>query len=349
MPFARPLPKEIRDRLAAEIATALPGSDPRQRRSIEEILVRMVAIASHELHGHLAWIAQQILPDTASDEVLERHAAIWGVARIPAAAATGPVEVTGTSGAVIPAGTELRRADDARFTFDADVTIGVGGTGTGDVTATVAGGAGNSPEDTVLTMVAPVAGISSSATVGTDGIAAGADIETDASLRSRLLLRIQRPPAGGARHDYENWALGVAGVERVWVLPSQLGAGTVGVTFVTTGGAVPAAPLVAAVQAAIDLVRPVTAAVNVFAPPTQAVNVSINLSTDTAAIRAAILAELAGFFRREAEPGGTVSISRLSQAISAAAGEYSHVLVAPSADVALPSTTIAVLGAVTWV
>ena len=84
MPFSRPSPFDIRDRLAAELAVLLPGADARMRRSVEELLVRMVAMASHELHGHLAWIALQILPLTADSDILARHAAVWGVERIAA-------------------------------------------------------------------------------------------------------------------------------------------------------------------------------------------------------------------------------------------------------------------------
>ena len=348
MPFARPSPATIRDRMAAEIAVALPGADARLRRSMEEVLVRSIAIASHELHGHIEWAALQILPDTAEDEVLARHAAIWGLTRIAATAATGSVTFTGTAGAVVPANTELRRGDDARYLLAADVTIGGGGTGSGSVTARVAGAAGNSAAGVALQLVAPVAGAQPSAVVAAGGLAAGADAEGDAALRARLLQRIQTPPAGGAAADYVVWARAVAGVEKVWVYPNWAGAGTVGVAFVTTGGAIPAAPLVAAVQAALDLRRPVTASVVVFAPATQAVALTIDLAVDTAAIRAAVLAELADFFVREAEPGGVIRVSRISAAISAALGEVAHLLVAPAADITLPAGTIATLGTVTW-
>jgi uncharacterized phage protein gp47/JayE len=348
MPFARPSPAEIRDRMGAEIAVALPGADARLRRSMEQVLVRAIAIASHELHSHIEWAALQILPDTAEDEVLARHAAIWGITRIAATAALGSVTFTGTAGAVVPANTELRRGDDARFLVAADVTIAGGGSGTGNVVARVAGAAGNSQAGISLALVAPVAGIAPSAAVAVGGLAAGADAESDAGLRARLLQRIQSPPAGGAANDYVTWALAVAGVERVWVYPNWLGAGTVGVAFVTTGGAIPAAPLVAAVQAALNLRRPVTAAVTAFAPATQAVALTIDLAVDTAAIREAVLAELTDFFVREAQPGGTIRVSRISAAISGALGEVAHLLVAPSADIVLPAGTIAVLGTVTW-
>jgi uncharacterized phage protein gp47/JayE len=334
--------------MAAEIAVALPGADARLRRSMEEILVRAMGIASHELHGYIEWAARQILPDTAEDEVLARHAAIWGLTRIAATTAIGAVTFTGTPGAVVPAAAELRRGDDARYLLAADVTIGGGGTGTGNVTARVAGAAGNAQAGMALQLVAPVSGVQPSAVVAAGGLAAGVDAETDASLRARLLQRIQTPPAGGAAADYVTWALAVAGVEKVWVYPLWLGAGTVGVAFVTTGGAIPAAPLIAAVQAALDLRRPVTAAVTVFAPATQAVALTIDLAVDTAVIRAAVRAELTDFFVREAEPGGVIRVSRMSAAISGALGEVAHLLTSPTADITLPAGTIATLGTVTW-
>jgi uncharacterized phage protein gp47/JayE len=349
MPFNRPSPQQIRDRLAAEIEAALPGADARRRRSVEEVLVRAMAVASHELHGHIAWAARQLHVTTAEGGLLESlHGAVWGIPRLPAATATGAVTVAGTPGARLSAGAEMRRPDDARFTLNADVVLGVGGTGTGQVTAVLAGAAGNTQAGTTLTLLAPAAGIQPAVTVATGGLAAGADLETDAALRARILARIQQPPAGGAAADYALWARRVAGVDRVWVYPRQFGLGTVGVTFLGPGAAIPAAPLVAQVQAEIDALRPVTAEVTVFAPLPVPVPVQLQISPDSTATRAAVQAAIAGFFVAEAEPGGTLRVSRLRAAISAAAGEVWHALAAPSADVVLPAGQVATLGTVTW-
>ncbi|MBX9595015.1 MAG: baseplate J/gp47 family protein, partial [Roseomonas sp.] len=108
MPFSRPSPQAIRDRMAAEVEAALPGADARRRRSLGEIMVRAVAVASHEMHGHLAWAAKQILADSAEKEFLERRASLYAITRIGAAAATGPVTFAGSIGAVLPAGAEMR-------------------------------------------------------------------------------------------------------------------------------------------------------------------------------------------------------------------------------------------------
>lgn len=348
MPFARPTPQAIRDRLAAEVAAALPGSDPRLRRSVEEILVRVVAVASHELHGHLAWAARQILPDSAEAELLDRHAGIWGISRRAAAAARGPVTITGTIGAVLPAGAEMRRADDASFTLDADVTIGSGGSAAGAVTAAIAGAAGNTAAASTLTLVAPAPGIAAAVTVAAGGIAAGADIEADAALRARVLARIQAPPAGGNAPDYVAWAQAVPGVGRVFVHPLQYGAGTVAVLLLTAAGGIPATPLLDAVAAAIEAERPVTAQVTVLAPTALTVDLSIEIEPDTVAARAAVLAATGAFFAAEASPGQPLRLSRLSGAISAAAGEVWHRITIPVGDVVPSWGQLPVLGTVTW-
>lgn len=355
MPFARPTPQTLRDRIMAEVESALPGSDPRLRRSVEGVLARALAIASHELHGHLDWTAEQVLVDTADAEHLERHASIWGIERKPAAPAGGIVRFAGTEGAVVAAGAIVRRSDGIQFVLEADVVIGAAGTADATVTAIVAGAAGNTAAGVRLALVASVAGVEGQATVQDDGsgggLAGGADAENDSSLRTRVLERIQQPPHGGALRDYRVWALEVPGVTRAWVYPLWMGIGTVGVTFVMDdkpGGPIPTASEVDAVAAHIDPLRPVTAEPIVFAPTPMAVDFTIELDPDTAATRAAVEAELRDFLRREAEPGGTLKASRLREAISAAGGEFSHVLAAPAGDVVAGAGEMPVMGVIIW-
>lgn len=346
MPFNRPTPIELRNRFAAEIEAGLPGADARLRRSVEEIMVRVLAIAAHDMHGHLAWAALQILVDTAEAEQLDRHGTIWGVPRRPAAPARGPVTLTGTTGATIPAGTEFRRADDARYTLDADVTLGSGAT-TGALTAALGGVAGNAAAGQALSPVAPVAGLVS-AVVGSGGLTAGADIEADADLRARIIARIQAPPAGGTAADWRAWALSVPGVSRAFVFAGLAGLGTVTVAVLGPEGALPSTPLVAAVQAELDARRPVTALAYAIAPTTLEVDVDVRVSPDTAAVRAATTAAIESFFAAEAAPGEALRLSRLSEAISAASGEAWHGIVAPAADVTVTATQMPVLGTVTF-
>ncbi|MEP9372624.1 baseplate J/gp47 family protein [Mesorhizobium sp. KR1-2] len=353
MPFARPSPQEIRDRISTDVVRFLGGAAALMRRSLEWVLVRMLAVASHELHGHLSWISRQVLVDQADDEELERHANIWGIRRQAAVRAHGRVTFTGTASATVPGGTELRRSDDQRYFVDASVEVGSAGTIVATVTAALEGAAGNAPIGAALQLVTPLVGIQNPARVADDGsgagLSGGRESESDASMRARILSRIQQPPHGGARHDYVSWVREVVGDTLVWVYPNQLGLGTVVIAFVMPNGTIPTASVVSAVQAHVNEERPVTADVTVVAPVIEPLDMLIRLSPDTALVRAAVLAELGEMIMREATPGGTLPISRLSAAISAASGEYSHNLLSPTADVVTGFGRITRLGTVTWV
>jgi uncharacterized phage protein gp47/JayE len=155
---------------------------------------------------------------------------------------------------------------------------------------------------------------------------------------------------GGAKSDYEAWALQVAGVTRAWVYPLENGPGSVVVRFVRDNDAdlIPDAAEVSAVQHYIDDLRPVTANVSVQAPTAAPLNLTIQLTPNTAAVRAAVTAELADVVRREAMPGGTLLLSHLREAISVAAGEINNVLATPTADVTHAPGQMPVLGTITW-
>lgn len=349
MPFSRPSQADLIDRAAADIEAGLPGTDARLRRSNLAVLARMHAGGVHGLYGYLDWLAQQLLVDTAETIFLDRHAGIWGVLRVPAAFSSGPVAVTGTSGVVVPSGTQMLRSDGAAFVSTADVTL-ASGTASVQVAAVESGAAGNALAGTQMSFVQPLAGVASVAAVGAGGLVGGADRETDDALRARVLARIQQAPMGGAQADYVAWALQVPGVTRAWCYPLEGGPGTVTVRFVRDGDAslIPDSGEVAAVQAYIDDRRPVCAQVTVAAPTALPLNMAITLTPNTLAVRNAVTAELADVLQREAYPGGTILLSHLREAISVAAGETNSVLTTPTADVAHSAGQMPVLGTITW-
>jgi hypothetical protein len=67
--------------------------------------------------------------------------------------------------------------------------------------------------------------------------------ETDAELLARLLARMRRPPAGGNKYDYVQWALEVDYVAAAWSFPLAQGPGTIDVIITAkadyTGSEVP--------------------------------------------------------------------------------------------------------------
>ena len=354
MPFARPTLNELIDRVSTDIASRLPGmSYSLLRRSLAGALARAEAGAVHSLYGYLDFIAKQAIPDTAEDEYLLRWVAIWlPEGRKPAtfASGTNAVQVAGTAGKLVPTGTMFVRADGNQYKTTSDVTL-VGTTATVSVVSLTASAASNTGAGVSLTLFQPVDGISSSAIVVAPGITGGNDQETLEALKARLIRRIQQPPQGGSAADYETWALEVPGVTRAWVKPLYLGAGTVAV-FIANDNAVtapiPDAGTVAAALAYIKSKAPVTADVYVFAPTAYVVNIAAKLSPNTSATRAGGQAELADLFKREAEPAGTIPISKIREAVSVTNGVNDSQVTAPVVDVVAPAGAIPVLGTVTW-
>lgn len=350
MSFQRPTLTDLIDRALADLSSRVVGVDGAVlRRSVLGAIARMSAGAAHEMHGHLDYLARQVIIDTADAEHLDRWANVWGVRRKAASYATGSATFTGANGSLIPNGTLLQRQDGALFQTLSEATIAAG-SATVPLRAQNAGSDGSSDAGVKLALMQPVSGVQSTATVAVGGLTGGADAESDDQLRARLLARIQKPPQGGADFDYEAWALEVPGVTRAWVSPREQGAGTVTVRFVRDDDAsmIPDAAEVAAVDAYIQARRPVTAEVYVVAPIAKPLNLSIQIEPNTATIRAAIEAELRDMLRREGKPGGTILLSHINEAISIAPGEFDHVIVSPEANTAHAAGEIPVLGGITW-
>lgn len=348
MAFNRPTLSELITRVKNAITSRL--SFDQLRRSDAEVYAKVLAGASHELHGHLQFISEQVIYDTAAAEYLDRWASIWlTVPRKAAAAATGNMTLTGSSGVVVPAGTAVINTDGIEYTTDVEVTLAAG-EATAVITAVNGGADSNLVAASALSLVTPLDGLNSTATVATGGIVGGADIEPDDSLRRRLITRIQQPPHGGADYDYVNWALEVPGVTRAWVSPQELGAGTVTVRFVRDDDAslIPDAGEVTTVQDYIDARRPVTADVTVVAPVAVPLDFTIDVSPDTTAVRAAVEAELNDLLTREAAPGATLLLSHIREAISIAAGENNYTMDAPTADITPTTGQMPTMGTITW-
>ena len=279
MPFPVPTLRGLDENQRSDITSRLPGTDPLLRRSYLGALSRGFSGSIHELYGFQVWIADQAFPDTAEAVELLRWAAIWGVDQVAAQQAEGAILVEGTVGTVVPAATLWRSGNAIDYQTDAEFTIPAAGSGNINVTAVVAAAAGNAPVGIILNLVNPIAGLGSQANVST-AIAGGADIEAIASVRARLLSRIQNPPRGGTSEDYEFWAeSGHPDVTRAWARPLAGGLGTVTVYFMTDDATTDGIPNAATVTTVDDYIAdrsPVTADVTVAGPVASALNISIN-------------------------------------------------------------------------
>lgn len=350
MAFTRPTLTALVDRIQQDFVSRLDLVAPILRRAMAYVLSRVVAGAAHLLHGHLEFLSRQTFPDLSEGAFLVRQAAMFGLSRKEATFATGDVDVTGTDGSAIPLGSILLRSDGAQYETATEATIAAG-VATVTVFAVLAGAAGAAAATTPLTFESPIAGITSEAVVAAGGLVDGADEETDASLRARLLERMQSPPHGGAAADYLAWAKELPGVTRSWVYPLELGAGTVVVRFVRDDDAsiIPDAGEVAVVQAYIDERAPATATVTVSAPVAVDLDYTISVTPDTAATRASVESELVDLLRRTAKPGGAILLSQIRVAIGVAEGVTDFTVTSPAGDVLHATGELAVHGAVSWV
>ena len=350
MPFDRPSMATIIERVTTDLESRGFGTETRVRRSVLYVLTRVIAGGAHGLYGFIAWVSRQFLPDTQDEENLRRYASQYGIVQAPATKAAGQVRVSGTNGVVIPLGLRLVRADGHEYLTTAEATIAAGFAAL-DIESVTAGLLGNADAGVVLSIASQVAGLSATAVVEAGAITGGGDQETIDALRARVLDFKRRRPHGGAAHDYEVWAKQVPGVTRAWPQPMLNGIGTMGLFFVRDGDAdpIPSPAEVAVVQAYIDELRPVTVKdFTVYAPVPLDVPMSIRLRPDTTAGRAAVLAQLQDLFTREAQPGGTIPLTHVAEAISLAAGEYDHDLEEPLGDIVPAAGYMPRLGTVTW-
>lgn len=354
---------DISKAVRGAIRQYLPGTDASLKENVLTVLAKTVALLAHEYELRLAWIERQLFLSTATSEALVRlQAAELGVLQRPASAAAGRVEGTGAPNATYPAGVRYL-SGAATYVTDAPFTADALGRFSATLRAERTGFAGNRDEGASLDLVDPGSQptLSASVTVAAGGLGGGADIESLEDLRARALKRKATPPAGGALADYEGWALEVPGVSAAYAAQFDNGAGRVGawVLFEGRPNGIPTEADLAAVEAAIVGRRLVRAEFVAVAPVPGSVDITVALTPDSVAERAAVTAALQGFFDPTATgsrivpglPGAPFSlpVAWISEVISAVPGESRHVLVEPASGPVFSAGQLPVLGTVTFV
>lgn len=371
MPYSRPTLTDLDNQVAQDIAAALPGSDPLLRFSNLGITGKAQARLANLHYGYIDWISKQANPFTAEGEFLEAWAALKSIYRKPAASASGSVTFSGANGLVIPSGTGLVRGDGVTAQTTADATV-AGGAAVVNATITAdpaaqSGAFGNTALGVSMSLAQAIAGIQANGTV-TTAFVGGADIETDDSLRGRMLAAYQAPPQGGDEADYVSWAMQVPGVTRAWCVRNGLGAGTVIVYIMLDSSdaayngfpqgangvassetrSTPATGDQLAVANYLYPVQPVTALVYVMAPTASPVNFTI--SGIVVANRAAVQSAIAGvLLQNGSAKGGAIPIAFVWSAIASVSGITDFVISTPSGDITNAVGTLPTVGAITWI
>jgi uncharacterized phage protein gp47/JayE len=391
MPYARPTLTTLISQVNGDIQTGLQGTDPLLRFSALQILGTALAGLANEQYGYTDWVAQQANPFTATGEFLAAWAALKKIYREAAtqagAATPGQITfsaVTTSPAPEIPVGTMITRGDGTQYVTTALATasggsIVVSAEAVADTTG-LTGAFGNCAVGTVMTLGTSITGITSTGSV-TTAFTGGADIETDDSLRTRMLAAYQNPVQGGAASDYPEWALEVNGVSRAWCNPNGFGAGSV-VTYVMLDTAESASngfPVGSngvatdewrGVQATGDQLtvanyiyplRPATALSYVCSPTQNVINFSISgTASFSSATKALITAAIQGVFVMYGNPlgavtgntqpttSGTIDMSYINSAIAAISGTPGFVITSPSGNITGALGSLPVLGGVTW-
>lgn len=319
-------------------------------RSDAEVLARVNGAAAYGRYGHQAYIAEQILPDTADENTLRRMArARLKRDQLPAVSAQGPAGFIGSAGRLLDAGTLLRRDDGQQFRVLLPVTL-TGATGVAQLQAVTPGQAGNTPAGTTLRTVSPVLGVSDTFTVQAPGLTAGSEQESLEALRARVIRSYRLVPHGGNKSDYETWALEVPGVTRAWLIRHWMGPGTVAVFIARDGdiNPIPSPEALAQAYNYIENERPVTAEMGVFAPIEKPVQYEIKLTPDSGVVRSAVEAALVDLHQRESDLGVGLLLTHIREAISGAAGEKDHQLLNLFEDVPAARNELLTFGGILW-
>lgn len=376
MPWPIPTAKEIAAKIAGSVEAGIlrmrPDADAaavsrgvRKTKGMWAQLGRAFSLELREAHDHLAWWGRQYFPDTAEEEYVLRHASIWGIEQRGKTKAVGSILIEGVAGTPLPSGLQFSASNAVIYETTVIATIGVAGTVTVASAAISAGSDGNLESGVQVTVVTPFPEISK-ATIAT-AFQGGADEQTPAEIQTATLERIRRPPHGGADFDYPTWVAEVASVKAIAVIEGWIGRGSVGVVVMMKdddGNArVPTSIELDAIQDHLGGVgsqtgtRPVTARVIVIPGAIRTLPLTVRLRPDTLLTRAAVTDAYARYVatigdeedEQNASPiGALIEPSRISEAISAASGEYAHDLILPAAPFELERTEYPVAGPISF-
>lgn len=245
---------------------------------------RVTAAAVTDIHAHVHAVDRDASPFTAEGEALEAR---WGTLRaVPRKGATvsqraQAMEVRGIAGAQVSAGDILvERKTGLEVQLTAAETIGAAGAALCDVQSIDTGARVNFAAGTAFDFRSPPAGINQQAKLVLP-MQGGLDAEQEGAYRGRIISRFQRPPQGGNRNDYAQWALEVEGVDTAYALPERTGVGAVDLVVLRTGRGANRLLTAAERQTVHDHVlarRPIGATIRVLEVTTATVDAEVQIT-----------------------------------------------------------------------
>lgn len=376
MAWPIPTAKTIAAKLAATMEAGLLIINPmldqvalsravRSARGVFAQIFRAISLELREVHDHVSWWGRQYFVDTAEDEFVLRHADIYGIVQRPAAPAIGRVTIEAVPGTVLPSGIQLSSSSGVIYQTTEGVTVPVGGSVSVAASSIAAGTGGNLEAGIRLSTVNPYPEIAK-VTISV-AMLGGVNEQTSAELQQSVLDHLRQPPHGGAGFDYQRWISDKWPVKAVGVVADWIGRGSLGIVVVMKNpDGTPRAPSTEEQDAMADYlgrpgtalgVRPVGAYIVIVPGALRVVPITVRLRPDSLATRAAVETAFARYIAtigdadddQNASPiGAIIEPSRISEAISAAAGEYAHDLISPAARYVIGAAEYPIAGTITW-
>lgn len=297
-----PTINEIYTNLVGEIQTRTGVTLSTRRKVVLRAIARAVALLVYLLYVRLGKEQANTAPDTADRPALIR----WGMMLLgrppyPATQGIYTATVTGTTGAVIAAGTTYKSDDTADspgklFVLPALYTL-PGSTGTVSLRALEPGTGSKLGVGNTLTATRPIANVNAGATV-TAETTTPLDGEELSIYRGIVIAALRLRSGSWSAVDYRQVGSNVLGVAQIYAYPVSGVPGNVNVFIEATESVatdrVPTLTIINGVEAAIEAVRPMTTVnVNYLAIVPKAVVITVTqVATLSTEQRATILAAM---------------------------------------------------------
>lgn len=169
----------LRDSWRSEFGAGTDVSDD----SPDGHIVRILSSGLASIEEAIEAVYQVIDPASAAGTALDNLCRILGISRNQATASVVGVDLTGTAGTLVPAGTLFEiSGTGSQWELDADVTLDGSGEGSGTASCTTLGSV-ECAIGALDTIASPVSGLTS--VENTAAAILGTDLETDRQLRAR--------------------------------------------------------------------------------------------------------------------------------------------------------------------
>ena len=325
--------------ILADALSRVPSDVDKRQGSIIYDAIAPCAYKLAEYYNQLDNFIDLVFGDKAAGEYLDRIVADFGLMRKPATYAVRKA----TTSETVDIGS--RWAVDKVVYKITDLLE----TNLYSATCKTAGAVGN----TYTGQLSNIDNTSDATVTLGDIITSGTDDETDDNLRARFYEQVRKPSTSGNVHDYEKWALSVAGVGGVKVYPLWNGNGTVKILIVDSNKAIDTS-LESKVATYIETVRPIGATVTVASPAGLSIGITANVKLDgsktIADVQAAFTAAVCDYLKSEVFSSYSVSYAKIGALLLDTDGvsDYSTLLMnGGTINIVIPDEDITVAGTIT--